>query len=179
MSERLGWRPARFAGDEVQRADRPLANSCFAGRMRESRRVLPLVARRHSILPDARAGHRAPFTTDSMPTGGREWVCIGPSAVNRTRTARAPQFWTPEARRVLNPRASRGICGYRPSAGPCVDRIVMRFLAPQRPACDCLKIVVSPVRFRASPFPRSACNRGVMSPRPGRSPLALGAAFDV
>jgi hypothetical protein len=32
-----------------------------------------------------------------------------------------------------------------------------RFVAPRRRDGDCLKIVVSPVRFRASPLLRLAC----------------------
>ena len=66
-------------------------------------------------------------------------------------------FWTLEARRVLNPHASIGIYGHEPGAGRCVVRMFMRFVAPRRRNRDCLKIVVSPVRFRASPLLLFTC----------------------
>jgi hypothetical protein len=91
-------------------------------------------------------------------------------------------FWTPEARRVLNPHASIGIYGHEPGAGQCVVRMFMRFLAPRRRDGDCLKIVVSPVRFRASPpspfsllIPRFCARR----PAALRSRLGAGLAFRV
>jgi hypothetical protein len=84
-------------------------------------------------------------------------------------------FWTPEARRVLNPHASIGIYGHEPGAGQCVVRMFKRFVAPRRRDRDCLKIVVSPVRFWPSPFCASPANRRLYSRRAGALPS--GAPF--
>jgi hypothetical protein len=63
-----------------------------------------------------------------------------------------PGFWTPAARSVLNPPASNGIRAYQPSHGRRANRMLMRSVGPCRASRNCLKIVVSPVRFWPSPL---------------------------
>ena len=114
--------------------------------LRHSSPLLGAVSIRRSRLRSARSRFQP------RPPSGCEACATHQDSLGRGAFSGAAPFWTPEARRVLNPRASNSICSYRPSAGRPVDRIVMRFPAPERAGCDCLKIVVSPVRFRASPL---------------------------
>jgi hypothetical protein len=111
-------------------------------------------ARRDGVAMAAvspRAG--VPGRTDASPSGVGGLRLPG----LRFRPASWRGFWTPAARRVLNPHASIGIYRHEPGAGQCVVRMFMRFLAPRRRDGDCLKIVVSQVRFRASPLLLFTC----------------------
>jgi hypothetical protein len=114
-------------------------------------------ARRDGVAVAAVTRGPAFVGTDGSPSG----VAALAAAGSRVSASVVAGFWTPAARSVLNPHASIGIYGHEPGAGQCAVRMFVRFRASRRRDGDCLKIVVSPVRFRASHLHGCPANRGI------------------